>query len=65
MVGGKFELSGLLSKLIAREVVASGPRANFYSVTTPWSESDLAKLDRDMDALYRDFVSKMAEGREP
>ena len=64
VVGGKFELSGLLSKLgIAREVVASGPRANFYSVTTPWSEADLAKLDRDMDALYRDFVSKMAEGR--
>jgi protease IV len=64
VVGGKLETSALLAKLgVARETVASGPRANFYSVTTPWNEDELAKLDRDMDALYSDFVSKMAIGR--
>lgn len=64
VVGGKFEVSELLSKLgVARETVASGPRASFYSVTTPWSHADLEKIDRDMEALYRDFVAKMAEAR--
>jgi protease IV len=64
VVGGKFEVSGLLDKLgVLRETIVSGPHANFYSVTTPWNTAELAKLDRDMEALYRDFVSKMAEGR--
>ena len=64
VVGGKFEVSELLSKLgIGRETVASGPRANFYAATTPWSAEELAKVDRDIEASYRDFVSKMAEAR--
>jgi protease-4 len=64
VVGGKFEVSGLLDKLgVLRETVASGPHANFYSVTTPWNTAELEKLDRDIEALYRDFVSKMAQGR--
>lgn len=64
VVGGKFEVSGLLSRLgIGRESVASGPRANFHSATTPWTEEELGKLDRDLDALYRDFVTKMAAAR--
>lgn len=64
VVGGKFEVSELLSKLgVSRETVASGPRASFYSVSTPWGNADLEKIDRDMDALYRDFVAKMADAR--
>ncbi len=64
VVGGKFEVSGLLSKLgIKRETIASGPRANFYSPTTPWSAEELEKVDRDIEAAYRDFVTKMAEAR--
>ena len=45
------------------ETVASGPRANFYAATTPWSAEELAKVDRDIEASYRDFVSKMADAR--
>lgn len=64
VVGGKFEVSELLSKLgVARETVVSGPRASFYSVTTPWERADLEKIERDMEALYRDFVAKMADAR--
>jgi protease IV len=64
VVGGKFEVSGLLGKLgIGRETVTSGPRANFYSVTTPWNPEELEKVDQDIQAAYRDFVAKMAEAR--
>jgi len=64
VVGGKFEVSNLLSKLgVVRETVASGPRAGFHSISTPWNEQDLAKLDADLEALYRDFVTKMADAR--
>jgi protease IV len=64
VVGGKFEISGLLSKLgVHRETIASGPRAAHYSPSTPWSAEELEKVDRDIEAAYRDFVSKMAEAR--
>lgn len=64
VVAGKFAVAGLLSKLgIQRELVASGPRAAFYSPTQAWSEPELLKLSDDLDAHYHDFVSKMAEGR--
>jgi protease-4 len=64
VVGGKFEVSGLLSKLgIGRETIASGPRANFYAATTRWTADELEKVDRDIEAAYRDFVTKMAAAR--
>ncbi|HTV23187.1 MAG TPA: signal peptide peptidase SppA [Polyangiaceae bacterium] len=64
VVGGKFEVSGLLAKLgIGRETIASGPHANFYAATTRWTPEELEKVDRDIEAAYRDFVSKMAEAR--
>jgi len=64
VLGGKFEGSELLSKLgVARASVSSGPNANFYSPLQPWSSADLEKLDHDLEALYRDFVGKMAAGR--
>lgn len=64
VVGGKFDLSGLLDKLgIAHEAVASGPRAGFRAPTQPWNEAELQKVERDMAALYRDFVTKMAAAR--
>jgi protease IV len=64
VVGGKFEVSGLLSKLgVGRETIASGPRANFYAATTRWTAEELEKVDRDIEAAYRDFVTKMAGAR--
>jgi protease-4 len=64
VVGGKFEVSELLAKLgIGRVTIASGPHANFYAVTTPWNAEELEKVDRDIEAAYRDFVTKMAGAR--
>ncbi len=64
VVGGKLQVTALMEKLGVRsEAVASGPRANFHSLTEPWGAAELEKLGRDMDALYWDFVGKMAEAR--
>ena len=64
VVGGKFEISKLLENLgVGRATVASGPRANYHSISTPWDESELAKLERDIDASYESFVRKMADAR--
>jgi protease-4 len=64
VVGGKFEGSELLSKLgVRRAAVTSGPHADFHSPTRPWLPEELTKLEKDLEVLYRDFVSKMAEGR--
>jgi protease IV len=64
VVGGKFEGSELLAKLgVQQASVTSGPHANFYSPGRPWGAEELDKMERDLDALYRDFVSKMADAR--
>lgn len=64
VVGGKFEIAGLLAKLdIGREAIASGPHANFYTPTQPWNDEELQKVDRDIEAAYHDFVTKMAGAR--
>jgi len=64
VVGGKFEGSELLAKLgVQQASVTSGPHANFYSPGRPWGAEELEKMERDLDALYRDFVSKMADAR--
>jgi signal peptide peptidase SppA len=65
VVAGKYEASGLLSQLgIKRVAINSGPRANYYSPSTPWSEAEFAKLNADLDAAYHDFVTKMAAARQ-
>jgi protease-4 len=64
VVGGKFEFSQLLERLgIGRETIASGPHANYFAASSPWTDEQLAKADRDIEAAYRDFVGKMAEAR--
>ncbi|MEO8179348.1 MAG: S49 family peptidase [Deltaproteobacteria bacterium] len=64
VVGGKFEISELLAKVgVGSASITSGPHANFYSAMHPWQTAELEKLEHDLDALYRDFVGKMAAGR--
>jgi protease-4 len=64
VVGGKFEISELLSRLgIRRTAIGSGPHADYYSSSRPWHTEELEKLERDLDSLYQDFVNKMASGR--
>ncbi len=64
VVAGKFELSELYGKLgIGYELIARGKNAGYHSPLQRWSDDQLAKLQADIDALYEDFVSKMADGR--
>jgi protease-4 len=64
VLGGKFEVSELLARLgVGRTSIGSGPHADFYSSSRPWRAEELEKLDRDLETLYRDFVTKMAGAR--
>lgn len=64
VLGGKLDVSALLEKLgVRREVVSRGVNADFHSPTSEWSPAQLAKMESDIDALYEDFVAKMAHGR--
>lgn len=64
VVGGKFEIVGLLDKLgIRQEVIAVGENATFHLPTERWTAPQLKKMEREIDALYGDFVAKMADAR--
>lgn len=65
VLGGKFALPELYEKLgVSKTIVSRGERASFYSEYVPFSEEDLEKVREDIDAFYKDFVEKMATGRE-
>jgi protease-4 len=64
VVAGKFDASGLYEKLgVRKELVAGGKRGGFFSESRGFSPDELEKLESDLDAHYRHFVSRMAEGR--
>lgn len=65
VVGGKIEVRGLYEKLgLVNHVIRAGKNASFHSPTDDWTEEQLQKMQRDIDALYNDFVDKMAQGRD-
>jgi protease-4 len=64
VLSGKFEASALYEKLgIKKELIAVGKRAAFFSDSRGFSEDEVAKLESDLDAHYRLFLSRMADGR--
>lgn len=64
VVAGKFAVPELLGKLgIRREAIRTHQRATYYSPSTAWTDEELNHLAEDIDALYSDFVAKMAHGR--
>lgn len=64
VVGGKFEASRLYERLgVGKQIIAVGRHAAYHSPSIDFSEDELWKLQRDIDAMYADFVAKMAEGR--
>lgn len=64
VVGGKWEAVELLDKLgIKRELVSKGRHAAFHSPSVPWGNEELAKLERELEHTYTDFVRKMADSR--
>jgi len=64
---GKLVVNEALNRnlgLNAAEVTVGGPFANAYSGVTPFSNSQRATLQAQMDAGYADFTSKVAQGRK-
>ncbi|HET8540052.1 MAG TPA: signal peptide peptidase SppA [Anaeromyxobacter sp.] len=63
--GLKPDLSGLLSKLsISREAFARGENAQWTSVAKPWTASERRAIEKQIEAFYRLFVDRVAEGRK-
>ncbi len=61
----KPDLSRLLAKLsIGREAYARGENAQLASVAKAWSASERQAVERQIDAFYRLFVDRVAEGRK-
>jgi len=65
VVGMKPDLSGLLGKLEAHRVaLRRGARADILSVQRPWTAEERAAIERQLGAVYRQFVERVAEGRK-
>jgi protease-4 len=56
--GGSLEMIGVNS-----EELGVGENALFLSGLEPWSDGELLEVDAQADAIYEDFTSKVAEGR--
>ncbi len=64
VTGGKFVVGGLMEKLgVTTDTIAVGKNGTIFSMTTPFSDSEKAAMQRLMDETYKQFVSKAAQGR--
>jgi len=62
--GGKFSLHGLYDKIgISKEILLRGRRADLFSTYRPWSDDERVRMRELMESFYRDFVTKVAQGR--
>ena len=65
VTGGKFVLGGLMDKLgVTTDTITVGKNGTILSMTTPFSETEKAAMQRLMDETYKQFVGKAAEGRK-
>ena len=64
VVGGKFDVSGLLTKAgLRREVLSYGAHTGLFSMSEGLTESERERLRGHMVSFYDEFVGKAAEGR--
>lgn len=62
--GGKFVIKGLLDKLgVGIDSVQFGSNADIWSQVEDFTPEGRAKLEASLDAVYRDFTTKVASGR--
>jgi protease-4 len=62
--GGKFSLHGLYDKLgISKEILTRGRHAAVFSTYQPWNDEERTRIRELMEAFYKDFVTKAAQGR--
>jgi protease-4 len=63
--GGKFNLKGFYDKIgLSKEILVRGKHAALYSEYRPWTDEERSKIRSQMVAFYKDFVSRVAEGRK-
>ena len=64
MFGGKFVVSDLLDRIGAGTgAVAHGQRARMFSTRRGFDDGERERVSAAIDAIYDDFVAKVAEGR--
>ena len=64
VLGGKFVVRDLLERLgLTTGTVQQGERALMYSARRRFGEEERARLAATIDAVYADFVGKVARGR--
>jgi protease IV len=65
VIYGKVNLRGLYDKLgVNKEILVRGANAAIDSDYTPMTPEARAKLREGIDEIYREFVSRVAEGRK-
>jgi len=64
VAAGKVVVKGLSDKLgVSWDHVAGNPNATFWSPVQDYDPAQRTRLERLLDTVYDDFVSKVAEGR--
>jgi protease IV len=64
VLGGKLNLKGLYNKLgLTKEIVTRGKNATLYSDYGKFTPTERERVEKMMEATYRDFVEKAAKGR--
>ena len=62
---GKPVFSQLLDRAgIKTEAVSQGARARMFAATHPFSDDEWDRINNWLDAIYRDFTAKVAQGRD-
>jgi protease IV len=65
VLGGKLVVDSLLERLgVSTGTVQQGAHALMYSARRSFSEDERARFAATVDAVYHDFVGKVAEGRQ-
>lgn len=64
VLGGKFVTEELMTRLgLGTGAVEQGDRARMWSPRRSFTDDERERLDAEMDAIYADFVAKVATGR--
>jgi len=65
VLGGKLVVDSLLERLgVSTGTVQQGAHALMYSARRSFSDEERARFAATVDAIYHDFVGKVAEGRQ-
>jgi protease-4 len=64
--GGKLNINGLYKDHLGLnvEAITRGRNADLYSPYTNFTQEQLTKMEESIDDVYKDFITKVAEGRK-